>query len=260
MKKLIVFAMIATLCIALIGCCALSNGTWPPKSWNHKDFGSFSPETTYSFDEKYYAVQSLTRTEGSNANCILLTIYDAETDAEIAAYALERASDFWGVCWEKDSYNIWVQSADTGTYCLRFDGEGWLRDSHAVLPEYIIDRYKMRNDSFRKSLIYSADGRYAAAESFGKIIIWDASAVTPSEDGGYSIDTSVEPLLSYSLNEKQQRNYRGLCWEGDAPNLWMRFGDDVYCLAYTENGWAWKDDVECPESIVLKYNWDGSAA
>ena len=103
-------------------------------------YGSFTIEKTYSFDRKYYAVQNIEN------QMIRVDVYQALSDDLVYSFVPARAIDFWGICWERDNYNIWIQSADVGTLCYRF-GEGvWDRNESQNLPAYIISRY---DDDYR---------------------------------------------------------------------------------------------------------------
>ena len=127
----------------LSGCSILEfSPVWPPRGWKQSEYGSFSPDVTNSFDGKYYAVQTLDKPEGSSVNFILVTIYDAGTDAIVDSFLTERAFDFWGVCWESDNYNLWIQSADIGTYCMIFEDGHWSRDVDASSSVYFKEGFK----------------------------------------------------------------------------------------------------------------------
>ncbi len=104
------------------------NATWPPKNWSQSDFGSFSPDVTTSFDNKYYAVQTMEKKEGGKEAYIRVTIYDSVTDAVVDSFLTERAFDFWGVCWEPENYDLWIQSNDVGTYCMCFADGYWVKN------------------------------------------------------------------------------------------------------------------------------------
>lgn len=107
-------------------------------------WGSFTAEKTYSYDGKYYALQTVEESNG--IGYITVTVYDSDTDSAAGEFCPARARDFWGICWENDTYNIWTQSADTGIFCYSYDGEGWVRDESAVRPSYIISKYDEKSD------------------------------------------------------------------------------------------------------------------
>lgn len=125
-------AIIACVVIAMLSAC--SNG-----ESNTNDWGSFTADKTYSYDEKYYACQSVV--EGEEAKMVKVTICRADTDEVVAEFEPARASDFWGVCWEEDTYNIWAQSGDIGTLCYAYQDETWALNEKAARPAYIISKY-----------------------------------------------------------------------------------------------------------------------
>lgn len=98
-------------------------------------YGSFMMDTTYSFDNKYYAIQSEYNKK------IIITVYNSDTDEPEAEFSPARAVNFWGICWENDTYNIWVQSDNKGTFCYKHNGEEWVLDKKAKMPGYIVSDY-----------------------------------------------------------------------------------------------------------------------
>lgn len=76
---------------------------------------------------------------------IVVSIYDAETDEFVGGFCPARSRDFWGICWESDTYNIWTQSADIGIYCYVYQDGKWIRDENAVKPEDIVSKYENKD-------------------------------------------------------------------------------------------------------------------
>ena len=112
-----------------------NNGQYPYVE--DEDLGSFTMDDTYSYDGKYYAFTVMPLDEPD----ALVTVCSCETDETVYTFTPARSSDFWGICWEGDSYNIWIQSGDIGCVCYKYaDGE-WILDENAVRPDYIISRY-----------------------------------------------------------------------------------------------------------------------
>ena len=105
----------------------------------NKNWGSFTPDKTFSYDNKYYALQTVEKRE--DASYIVVDIYLSETEEKIYSFSPARASDFWGICWESDTYNIWIQSADIGVLCYRFEDNIWKLDNGALRPEDIKPKY-----------------------------------------------------------------------------------------------------------------------
>jgi hypothetical protein len=90
---------------------------------------------TSSYDGKYYAYMT------QHDQMIVVNIY-SEDDTEVFTFEPCRKSDFWGICWENDSYNLWVQSGDIGIICYTESDEVWSVDDSAVRPDYIISKYE----------------------------------------------------------------------------------------------------------------------
>ena len=117
------------ICVFFVGC--QSQGS--TENW-----GSFTAEKTYSYDQKYYAIRSTKEIDG--ISFVDIMIYN-DNDELIYTFTPARASDFWGICWEKDTYNIWIQSSDVGVLCYSYDGKEWTINTSAVRPDYIISKY-----------------------------------------------------------------------------------------------------------------------
>ena len=132
MKRLIlVFLMILYMMTILCFAAAESNVFW----------GSFTPEKTYSFDHRYYALQTVENPTRTGSGMIRVTICLTETDEAVFSFLPGRSWDFWGICWERDSYNIWTQSADTGCHCWEYLDSCWQQTETLKLPDYIVSRY-----------------------------------------------------------------------------------------------------------------------
>ena len=130
MKKLYCLS-IALLLIILSGCGKSTIST--------EDWGSFSPNKTHSYDNKYYAVQNIE--EIDDEKNIVVNIYATKNDEFIFSFTPARALDFWGICWENDTYNIWIQSADIGILCYKYNDNEWILDDEAIRPDYIKSKY-----------------------------------------------------------------------------------------------------------------------
>ncbi len=102
--------------------------------------GSFTSRKTESYDGKYYATQT------KYEKAIKVTVYEKETDKEVYSFTPARSMDFWGICWESDSYNIWIQSGDIGVYCYKYTDNKWELDKQAERPADIISKYDLIGD------------------------------------------------------------------------------------------------------------------
>lgn len=104
-----------------------------------KIYGSFTVDKTYSYDGKYYALVTQ-KEDYSGSSQIEVVIYTSD-DKEVSSFKPVQEK-FWGICWEKDSYNIWVQSGrQSSTICYSVSGDEWSVNHDAVRPEYLTGRY-----------------------------------------------------------------------------------------------------------------------
>lgn len=109
-------------------------------AYDPEEYGSFTPEDAYSYDGRLLAHQKVVKMY--DMRYITVEITDSETGELVGSFSPARAWDFWGICWEKDSYNIWIQSSDIGIYCYRYENGEWVCDwSNTERPDYIISRY-----------------------------------------------------------------------------------------------------------------------
>lgn len=139
MKRISVRLLTALLVFTTAGLLTACSGTADETPANR---GSFTPDKTYSYDEKYYALQSVVEDDpDALARYIKVTVYSSDTGEAVAEFNPARARDFWGICWESDSYNIWTQSADTGIFCYVYQDGEWTLDADAERPPDIVSKY-----------------------------------------------------------------------------------------------------------------------
>lgn len=131
MKKIISVFLIALMLITFSAC---SNNDTKEDNW-----GSFTSEKAFSYDDKYYATQTVEKI--SDVSYINVSVYLTENDEFVYSFTPARTMDFWGICWENNSYNIWIQSADTGTHCYKYGEDSWALDESLTLPDYIKTKY-----------------------------------------------------------------------------------------------------------------------
>lgn len=137
--------------LILLCCAVLLEGC--TKSIPSSEFwGSYTSDKTYSYDHKLYAVQTVEN------HSVVVTIYDAGTNEMADRFSTERAMDFGGICWEKDSYNIWTQSADSGHDCFEYRNGKWVCNEELIAPEYIVSKYDKdyRDDPELQKHIYKS--------------------------------------------------------------------------------------------------------
>ena len=129
MRK-ILSVLLSIVAVFIMCSCTLVSASAPGT-----EYGSFTIERTSSYDGKYYAYMT------QHDQMIVVNIY-SEDDTEVFTFEPCRKSDFWGICWENDSYNLWVQSGDIGIICYTESDEVWSVDDSAVRPDYIISKYE----------------------------------------------------------------------------------------------------------------------
>ena len=129
MRK-ILSVLLSIVAVFIMCSCTLVSASAPGT-----EYGSFTIEKTSSYDGKYYAYMT------QHDQMIVVNIY-SEDDNEVFPFEPCRKSDFWGICWENDSYNLWVQSGDIGIICYTESDEVWSVDDSAVRPDYIISKYE----------------------------------------------------------------------------------------------------------------------
>lgn len=123
------------ICILILITLLLSGCDMAPSETN---WGSFTSEKTFSHDDLYYAVQETEEVDG--VPFVNVRIYSA--DGQLTdSFQPARASDFWGICWEHDTYNIWIQSGDIGVLCYSYEDGKWELDTSAARPDYVVSKY-----------------------------------------------------------------------------------------------------------------------
>ena len=96
-----------------------------------REFGSFTRDKTYSYDGKYYVAKF-------DPSFHEIDIYSS--NGYVDAIILPNPGDYYGVCWEKDSYNLWIQEENGDILCYNMADEKWFLNENAVKPDYIICR------------------------------------------------------------------------------------------------------------------------
>ena len=131
MKRMVSILLVLVFIFLMAAC---GNNENQESQW-----GSFTAEKTYSYDEKFYAVQTIDKKD--DASYIVVDIYMTENNEKMYSFSPARGSDFWGICWEEETYNIWIQSADIGVLCYEYQDYRWVLNENAVRPKEIISKY-----------------------------------------------------------------------------------------------------------------------
>ena len=158
MKRLMLVCLMLMVLLCMTACSGIIARVTATKTPRQRFWGSYTGEKTYSYDHKYYTIQSV------EDRMIKVSIFLVSSGELIDAFTPARSMDFWGICWERDTYNIWTQSGDIGIYCYVCRDGKWERNEGTKAPSYIISRWdeNYRNDPE----------------------LWDAIYMSPTDHGG----------------------------------------------------------------------------
>ena len=122
MKKLICLA--AILLFVLTSC--KSNET--NISVTEEQLAKFTTNMTATYDSEYFAIVGVNVDE--NDSTAVINIFSADGDS---VYSFDTVSIdyFLGICWEKDTYNLWVLTSDNGPVCYKHENREWSLDETA---------------------------------------------------------------------------------------------------------------------------------
>ena len=101
-------------------------------------YGSFNVEEAKSYDGKFTAKCLI------GSGIVTVQIIDNETDSIVSSFKPCGKGSFYGVCWENDKYNLWVQT-DTSyliCYSMKESRWDWEINKNARKPDYIKGRYE----------------------------------------------------------------------------------------------------------------------
>jgi len=148
-KNGMLFLPLFTMLLFLTGCSSLAHLT-ATETPRQRFWGSYTEKRTYSFDGKYFADQKAVD------GMIKVTVYLASSKEAVCEFVPARSMDFYGICWERDTYTLWTQSADIGSYGYELHDGVWERNERLEKPAYIISRWdeEYRNNSELWDTIY----------------------------------------------------------------------------------------------------------
>ncbi len=78
--------------------------------------------------------------EANGVETAIVDVYLTVDDSRVHAIKICESSDFSAYCWEKDSYNIWVEYSDETVSCYTLNGKKWKMNTSAAKPEYIASK------------------------------------------------------------------------------------------------------------------------
>ena len=134
MKRILCFVLIALMC--LVSC-----SKEPKKDVavmvSDQQLSQFTTDMTPCHDKKYYIIM------GANIkDDTLVSVINIYSDIGDMVYSFEAGNvdNFRGVCWEKDSYNIWTLTGDNTLRCYKFSDNKWQLEKDALIPEYMLKK------------------------------------------------------------------------------------------------------------------------
>lgn len=119
MKKLIYLA--AVLIFILTSCKTAKTKI----SVTEEQLAKFTANTSATFDSKYFAIVGVNTNE--NGSTAVINIFSAE-GSSVYSFDTVSVDCFLGICWEKDTYNIWVLTSDNGPMCYTHENGEWALD------------------------------------------------------------------------------------------------------------------------------------
>lgn len=134
MKRSVILISILLVLLLLSGCGAKQNKQGDNSLVSPKQTEMFSTEMTASHDGAYFSVIGV-RYEGDDVEAVVNVF--SEMGECVDSFVAGNVDSFFGVCWEKDSYNIWTLSTENGLSCYTCKDEKWTLDESSVLPEYM---------------------------------------------------------------------------------------------------------------------------
>ena len=146
-KKLWIYmAVMTALCVGLFFLVKNQYQTQrdnlPEPETGVQTWGSFTNADVTSSDGKYLAKHAAKWTDKNvYEQMIQVDIYDAATEELVDSFVPAPARDFWGVCWEEGTHNLWIQSGDEGVCCYSENDGKWTLNKGAPRPESVVSKW-----------------------------------------------------------------------------------------------------------------------
>ena len=130
-------ALTAALCLCLLlAGCARAEDTRMYCSAS----GSFTGGECASWDGKYIARPYAGKGDGT----VSIEILEAETGIIAARVKTGHSPELFGICWDREGYDVYVQSADADVGVLRFKDGAWREETAAWVPDCILTSRDVR--------------------------------------------------------------------------------------------------------------------
>lgn len=141
----------AALVLLMSLCEKLLHGLWPWElQWRREPgvketaaemWSSFTDAPVVTDDGRCRAECVRTELTEGSSSMIRVNVYDNSTGALLDSFKPARATDFWGICWEEGTHNLWIQSADIGIHCYSEANGKWILNESAARPEGIVSKW-----------------------------------------------------------------------------------------------------------------------
>lgn len=234
-----VLIAIGVLSLAILCVCELYLFINPRNQW-----GSFSlEEKQYSYDGKYYSIQSVEYDDKENCHMVFVSIYKSTDDELICELEPCRSWDYYGMVWENDRYAFWIQSSDIGVFCIELVNGEWVENWKCKLPDYIETKY----DDYEQLEYFSTDynsKQYSFDWTYYLTQEWEHGKIN------VCIYTSADDELVYELEPFCSTGYHGTVWEYDRDAVWIK-SDEIgtLCIELVDGEWVENRDRQLPEYI-----------
>lgn len=179
--------------------------------------GSFTLDRAYSYDGKYYADID------HSGDMIKIKVFNADDNKNVCTIDSERRLDFWGICWENDSYDLWTQSADVGLIRYKYESGIWAKDPEAIRPPEIVSKWE--NYSDMPSASY--DKKYYIERA--KRIDFDTYEI-----GVYDMETKEQ---AYLFQTDENKSFEGMRWAESGYIILIKYDDSEERIEYKDGKW-----------------------
>ena len=125
MKKILILTMIVLL---MITGCNSKNTALDEVQITKEQAEMFTTDMTASFDSKYFTIMGASVED--DKTLAVVNIFSEMGDS-VYSFTAGNIDNFFGVCWEKDTYNLWILTSDNGAMCYKHENGEWSFDETA---------------------------------------------------------------------------------------------------------------------------------
>lgn len=124
MKKILILTMIVLL---MITGCNSKNTASDEVQITKEQAEMFTTDMTASFDSKYFAIMGASVED--DKTLAVVNIFSEMGDS-VYSFTAGNIDNFFGVCWEKDTYNLWILTSDNDAVCYKYADNKWVLDNN----------------------------------------------------------------------------------------------------------------------------------